>query len=132
MSSFGCERTRLAWASGSSPGAGPRSYLSRNLRPRIGSRWRLRLYDLPGCNLCGPFGFQTSPETADVRSEAGDAEGDLGVFFQPFANAFHALSSIYCSFNVGPECPDLTGFGCRLIRAMSCKPGSGERKPVER
>jgi hypothetical protein len=59
------------------------SYLSRNLRPRIGSG--LRLYgDL----------FGASPYAADLRSEAGDAESDPGVFFQPIANAFHALSSI--------------------------------------
>ena len=58
----------------------PRSCLTRNLRPRIGSQWRLSLYDLPG-RLCGPFGFQTSPDTADVRSQAGDAESDPGVFF---------------------------------------------------
>ena len=56
-------------------GRGGRSYLTLNRRTRVWSRWRLRL---PGQNLRARFGCQTATDTADVRSEAGDAEGDPG------------------------------------------------------
>jgi hypothetical protein len=70
-------------------------------------------------------------DAADVRSEAGNTECDPGVFFQPFTNTFHALSSFQCCFNVGPECPNLTGFGRRLFGAAPGELGACVRNPVK-
>src|SRR5271163_2794760 len=97
-----------------------RGCLSRNGRTGARSRWGLRLLGCP-----------TAADTADVRSEAGNAEGDPGVFFQPSANAFHALSSFQCCFNVRPECPDLTGFGRRFFGAVAAEPCASESNPVK-
>jgi hypothetical protein len=91
----------------------------------------LRLYRLASRSFCASLCCQTASDAADVRSQAGNTECDPGVFFQPFANAFHALSSFQCCFNVRPECPDLTGFGRRLLGAVTGKPCASESNPVK-
>src|SRR5580692_1080014 len=108
---------------------GARCCPSRNGRTKSGCG--LRLYNLASRRFCASLCCQTASDAADVRSEAGKAESDPGVFFQPFANAFHALSSFQCCFNVGPKCPDLTGFGRRLFGAAASEPSASLRNPVK-
>src|SRR5258708_35528091 len=80
--------------------------------------------------LCSVW-LPNGEDAADVRSEAGNTECDPGVFLQPFANAFHALSSFECCFNVRPECPNLTRFGRRLLSAGTGEPCARESNPAK-
>src|ERR1035438_5248718 len=108
---------------------GARRCPSRNGRTRSG--WGLRLYNMASRSFWAPLCCQTASYAADVRSQAGNTECDPGVFFQPFANAFHALSSFQCCFNIGPKCPDLTRFGRRLLGAVTGEPCASESNPVK-
>jgi hypothetical protein len=74
----------------------------------------------------------TPTNAADVRSEAGDAEPESSLIFQPFPNAFHALSSLKGGIDFRPERLDLTGLGSGFFRAPQCEAGAHAGDPVVR
>jgi hypothetical protein len=73
-----------------------------------------------------------SADTADVRSQAGDAEPESCLIFQPFPNAFHALSSLKGGIDFRPERLDLTGLGSGFFRATQCEAEAHAGDPVVR
>ena len=73
-----------------------------------------------------------SADTADVRSQAGDAEPESCLIFQPFPNAFHALSSLKGGIDFRPERLDLTGLRGGLFRAAQREAGAHSGDPVVR
>ena len=73
-----------------------------------------------------------SADTADIRGQAGDAEPEPCLIFQPFPNAFHALSSLKGGIDFRPECLDLTGFGSGLFRTAQRETGAHAGDPVVR
>ena len=73
-----------------------------------------------------------SADAADIRSQAGDAEPESCLIFQPFPNAFHALSSLKGGIDFRPERLDLTGLGSGLFRTAQRETGAHAGDPVER
>jgi hypothetical protein len=71
-------------------------------------------------------------DSADVRREARNAEPESCLIFQPFPNAFHALSSLKGGIDFRPERLDLTGLGSRLFRAAQREAGAHACDPVMR
>ena len=77
--------------------------------------------------------FRLTPtNAADVRSEAGDAEPESCLIFQPFPNTLHALSSVKCGIDFRPERLDLTGLRGGLFRAAQREAGAHSGDPVVR
>jgi len=73
-----------------------------------------------------------SADTADVRSQAGNAEPESCLIFQPFPNTLHALSSVKCGIDFRPERLDLTGLRGGLFRAAQREAGAHSGDPVVR
>lgn len=67
---------------------------------------------------------------ADIGSQAGDTDDHAGVLLQPCADGLNTLAVLQSSFNLGPERPDLAGFGVRLFRALLREAATGFGNPI--
>ena len=71
-----------------------------------------------------------STDTADVGSQAGGADENASVLFQPVTDAFHALSAFQRRSDLRPERTYLRGLGIGSFAAPSCKAEPGFGGPV--
>jgi hypothetical protein len=87
------------------------------------NRWFWRSFQMRLC-LFAPA------DAADIRRQAGNANGDPSVFRQPGADRLHALANRERGFDIRPQRSDLSRFGGRLFRAVSLEAGTSVGDPV--
>ena len=80
--------------------------------------------------LFDSFGHLPPSIPANVAGETARRDHDPGIFLKPPEDGSDALAFRQCGFDLGPQRPELTGFGVRLSRASSREAGAGFRDPV--